>query len=101
MREVLIAVVLVAVAIGAVIAVVGRTSHSELYDQIGRGGLAMDGHEAGERAPGTDGTSADAELALEVRQMLAARNARIVRDGGVPPDLDSEVAELIARRTQG
>ncbi|MDE3070827.1 MAG: hypothetical protein KGJ43_08880 [Acidobacteriota bacterium] len=96
MRDVLITVVLVAVPIGAVVVVVGQTASSELYDRIGRGGLSMDGHEAGQSPPAGDSARRDAEVALEVRQMLAARHERIVRGGGEAPDLDAEVARLLA-----
>lgn len=91
-----VTVLLIVIVLAAVVGVVNQVSGSGLYDEIGKGGLAMDGEEAAAQEHGS-AEAQRAELEAEVRQMLAARNARITRDGGEPPDLEAEVARLTGR----
>ena len=46
-------------------------------------------------APAPDSAAGRAERELEIRQMLGARSARLVRAGKPPLDIDAEVARLL------
>jgi hypothetical protein len=83
----------VVVVLAAIIAVVTVAGSGRAYDQIGRGGLSLrDGTDrpARDSAPST----AAGERDEEIRQMLAARNARRVRQGREPLDIEAELAGL-------
>jgi hypothetical protein len=74
---------------------VTRGSES-LYDHIGRGGIAREGEEGGgASAPPPDSPHARAEREQEIRQMLGARSARLVRQGQPALDIDAETARLL------
>jgi hypothetical protein len=86
-------VLVVVVVLAAIIAVVTVAGSGRAYDQIGRGGLSLrDGSDrpARDSAPST----AAGERDEEIRQMLAARNARRVRQGRAPLDIEAELAGL-------
>ena len=92
--------VLVAVVVGAtVVALITFLGSSNLYDQIGRGGLSID-EEKGRGKPlvtgGGGGAVSRVERDAEIRQMLEARSERRVRRGEEPLDIDAEVARLNA-----
>jgi hypothetical protein len=72
--------------------------HDSMYDQIGQGGLSGDGPSSlgGPAAPALDSTAGRAEREREIRQMLGARSARLVRSGKPALDIDAEVARLLA-----
>ena len=80
-------VLIVVVAVAAIVAVVAFVGSGRTYDQIGRGGLSL-----GDERPPPETTPAVA--AAEIRQMLEARNARRVRQGKEPLDIDAELAAL-------
>ena len=86
---VIFAVVIAAVIVAALtLRVTART-----YDQIGRGGMSLrDGSDrpVGEVTP----AMAAAERDEEIRQMLEARNARRLRQGREPLDVEAEMAAL-------
>ena len=70
------------VIIAAIVAVFTFATSGDAYRQIGKGGLALgDGSDRppGEPRPGS--AAATAEQQAEVRQMLAAKNARRERRG--------------------
>lgn len=72
------------------------TRGNSLYDQIGRGGLSLEGDGGGGdelAAPGAS-AGADPEREREIRQMLQARSDRAVRRGEAPLDVDAELARL-------
>jgi hypothetical protein len=74
----------------AVVVVIGGLqllSSSDLYGQIGRGGLSLD--EGAQTPP-----ASTAERDDEIRQMLAARNARRERQGAPALDVESELQRL-------
>jgi hypothetical protein len=80
----------------SILFLVTRGSDS-MYDQIGAGGLSRESDYSGGgvaplSAPGGD----RAEQEQEVRQMLAARNERLVRRGESPLDVEAEVRRLMA-----
>jgi hypothetical protein len=90
-------VLVVVVAVGGLVAIATFLTSGRLYDHIGRGGLSLrDGSDrpAGETAPGPGASAAEREA--EIRQMLAARNERRVRQGKEPVDVDEELARLAA-----
>jgi hypothetical protein len=77
----------------------GRDS---MYDQIGQGGLTRESDYAGPGLTGSEATAAvQAEQEQEIRQMLGARNERLVRSGKPALDIDAEVARLLAPPADG
>jgi len=71
-----------------------------LYDRIGEGGISREG-EGGGGGPGlTDSAAVRAEQEEEIRQMLGARNERLLRRGEEALDIDAEVARLLSGGTQ-
>ncbi len=81
----------------ALLFAVTARGHDSLYDQIGQGGLSGDGPSSMEGAgtPSLDSTAGRAEQEREIRQMLSARSARLVRSGKPALDIDAEVARLL------
>lgn len=89
MQDSLITVVLIVAALAAIVAVYLLVTSRRVFGEVGAGGLdARDG------TPGGDG-SAPGEREREIRQMLAARNARRERRGEDPQNLDAELAALL------
>jgi hypothetical protein len=86
-------VLVVVVVLAAVVAVVTVAGFGGAYDHIGRGGLSL---RDGSDRPDHEVTAATAagERDEELRQMLAARNARRIRQGKEPIDVDAEIAAL-------
>jgi hypothetical protein len=79
-------VIFAVVFLSAVIAIAGFASRSKAYDEIGKGGFSID------RSEPVKTTSAVRDV--EIRQMLEASNARRVRRGLEPLDLEEELARL-------
>jgi hypothetical protein len=78
--------------VAALVSFIGR---GRLYDQIGRGGLALrDERDAPRADPAPSSATAAAERDEEIRQMLDAQNARRVRRGQEPLDVDEELRRL-------
>ncbi|MGI8512430.1 MAG: hypothetical protein ACR2NH_07360 [Solirubrobacteraceae bacterium] len=92
-------IVIFAVVIGAsIVAVITFLGVGKVYDQIGRGGLSLNEDDDGrprERGGGSWPVNT-AERDAEIRQMLAAKNARRVRRGEAPLDVESELQRLTA-----
>lgn len=90
------AVVWIVCGLGIVVALIGLVGVGRIWEDYGRNHLVM------ERDDGPAGeTSAAASLAErdeEIRQMLEAKNARRVRRGEAPVDIDTELARLAAPR---
>jgi hypothetical protein len=86
-------VLFVVVVLGAAVAVLSLFGRRRLYEQIGRGGLAMD-HDRSASGPASGSAAAMLERDEEIRQLVAARNERRVRRGEAPLDVESEVARL-------
>jgi hypothetical protein len=94
MQEAFGLVIVVVVVLAAIVAVIAIAGSGRLYDQIGRGGLSLrDGSQRPARDPAP--AAAAGERDEEIRQMLEARNARRVRQGKEPLDVDVELAALI------
>jgi hypothetical protein len=95
-----------------VVGVLSMLTRNNLHDQIGQGGLFVGEDTFGAASPpagwpgppdgpsgpsgweGEGGAEARAERELEIRQMLAARSDRLVRQGQPPLDIDAELARL-------
>jgi len=67
-----------------------------LYDHIGQGGISREDDAPGPGGPQLDTAAARAEQEEEIRQMLGARNERLLRRGEPALDVDAEVARLLA-----
>ncbi len=67
-----------------------------LYDHIGQGGISREDDSPGGGALQLDSAAARAEQEEEIRQMLGARNERLLRRGEPGLDVDAEVARLLA-----
>ncbi len=87
-------IVLVAVVvIAALVALASWLAGPSAYDQIGKGGLSLrDGSDRGlrEDPPAVAAAVRDEEI----RQMVEARNARRVRRGKEPEDVEAAVRDL-------
>jgi hypothetical protein len=77
----------VVVAVGAIVAVYTLIGTGSAYREIGSGGIGHDDQD------GAD--DADDELREEVRQHVLARNARRVRAGDEPLDVEQEIVRRI------
>jgi hypothetical protein len=86
MDDAFIAVVVLVSVLALVGAVVALAMSGGSYDEIGRGGLSLD-----EPPPATQ-----AERDAEIRQFLAARNARRTARGEAPVDVEAELQALTA-----
>ena len=86
MQETFETIVWVVAIVGAIVAVITLVGTGRSLREIGGGGIVGDG----------DGGPADAaaERHEEIRQMLEARNARRVRRGEAPLDVEAERAAL-------
>jgi hypothetical protein len=86
-------VLVVVVVLAAIVAIVTLAGFGRAYDQIGRGGMSLGD---GSDRPAHEVTPAMAagERDEEIRQMLEARNARRIRQGKAPIDVEAEMATL-------
>jgi len=92
MQEAFGYVIFVVVIVAAVIAVISLFFTGKAYDQIGRGGMSL--NEDGPPRPEPGGAVYAAERNDEIRQMLAAKNARRAARGEAERDVETEFAEL-------
>jgi hypothetical protein len=99
MQEAFGIVLFVVVALAAVVAVGTLFTTGKAYNQIGKGGLSLrDGSDRPAHEPQLSGAAAAAERDDEIRQMLEARNARRIRRGEEPVDVEAELAQLTGAR---
>ncbi|HTQ68271.1 MAG TPA: hypothetical protein VMI13_06220 [Solirubrobacteraceae bacterium] len=82
---------------GVLFLVTGGTD--SLYDQIGQGGISRE-EDSSADSQGLENASARAEQEEEIRQMLGARNERLLRRGEPALDVDAEVARLLEASPQ-
>ena len=87
-------VIFAVVGISAVLAVVSLFFRGRIYDEIGRGGIGDD-REIRPAAP-SGGYVDVVERDAEIRQMLAARNARAAARGEAGVDVEDELQRLTA-----
>jgi hypothetical protein len=81
------------VGIGIVLAIASLFTRGRLYDEIGHGGLSI-GDERDARATAASPQASAAERDDDIRQMLAARNARRGARGEAPVDVEAELQAL-------
>src|SRR5436305_7722382 len=79
---------------GAIVAVLAFVSTRKAWDDFGKDGLLLDS-EINRSGPHSS-AAALRERDEEIRQMLEARNARRVRRGEAPLDVEQELAKLTA-----
>ena len=83
------------VGICAVVALIAFAGSGKIYDQIGKGLLSL--RDGSDRPAGEPtGAAASADREAEIRQMLAARNARREKRGEPPLDIDAEMKALLS-----
>lgn len=88
--------IFVVVGVAVVVAVVAKVTGGDVYDQIGRGGLALnDERDRVRHGPAPGSAAGRAEREQEVRQMLVARSDRRVRQGKEALDIEAEVTRLL------
>jgi hypothetical protein len=80
--------------VAAVVAIVLLARSGKAWDEYGKRGMVMD-HDA-PPGPARGSPAADAEREAEIREMLAARNARRQRRGEAPVDVEHELTRLTA-----
>jgi hypothetical protein len=97
MQEAFGIVIFAVVGISVVLAVVSLFFRDRAYDQIGRGGIGDDREiRVGGRESPSGGYVDLGERDDEIRQMLAARNARHAARGEEALDVEAELARLTA-----
>jgi hypothetical protein len=77
-----------------VIALLALVSSRGTWDDFGKDGLLLDSEKAPGASPATVGSLLERDE--EIRQMLDARNARRVRRGEAPLDVEQELSRLTA-----
>jgi hypothetical protein len=97
MQEAFGIVIFAVVVLAAVIGVATLGSSRRAFDQIGANGL-NDGTDRPASEP-LSGAAFTAVRDEEARQMLEARNARRVRQGKAPLDVERELARLVSAPT--
>jgi hypothetical protein len=87
-------IVWVVAVVGAIVAVFTLVGTGRSLREIGARGLVRDEDGAGDGAGDGGAAGAAGERDAEIRQMLEARNARRVRRGEAPRDVEAELAAL-------
>ncbi len=87
-------VLFVVTGVGLVVALGSLISTGKTWEEYGKRGLLMD-RDFG-RGPASGSAAANLERDTEIRQMLEARNARRLRRGEPPVDVESELSRLTA-----
>ena len=101
MHSVLMIVLIAAIALFVLGGLLSSMGDGSVYDQIGKGGLSMDGGRP-QADPAPDSSLERAERDDEIRQMLKARSERRVRQGAEPLDIEAELMALTdSRRATG
>lgn len=84
----------IVLGVAVVIAILALVMSSRTWSDFGRGGLVMDRDES---RPGSGvGPSTVRERDEDIRSMLEARNARRIRRGEAPIDVEQELSRLTA-----
>ena len=79
---------------GVIFAVVGLVASRRVWEDFGKNGLLLESELSRGAGPGS--AAALRERDDEIRQMLEARNARRVRRGEEPLDVEAELSRLTA-----
>ena len=90
-------VVVVVSGVGLVAALAGLLSSGKTWEEYGRNHLVRDAdHSSAGRRGRIGSQAARLEHDLEIRQLLQARNARRLRRGEAPVDIEAELTRLTA-----
>jgi hypothetical protein len=81
--------------VAVVVALAALISTRQTWQDFGKNGLLMDSELKSSPAPSS---APDQERDEEIRQMMAARNARRVRRGEEPLDVEREIARLTPQK---
>ncbi len=92
MQHAFVTVIVIVVAVSVVGAIVALLSMGRTWREVGKNSLLLDRDMP--RGPG--GAAPAHERDAEIREMLQARNARRLRRGEAPIDVESELARLTA-----
>jgi hypothetical protein len=84
--------VIVVAILGAVVAALAFLRSGDVYEELGKGDLALDRSAAKGPEPGSAAWQAEADM--ELRQLLEAKAARAEARGEKPIDVDRELARL-------
>lgn len=82
--------------IALIVAVAALISTRQTWQDFGKNGLLMDSEL--KSRPASGGSGADQERDEEIRQMMEARNARRLRRGEAPLDVEQEIARLTPQK---
>ena len=80
--------------VAAILALVALIASSKTWEDFGKNGLLLESELRGSPASGS--AAALRERDEEIRQMLEARNARRIRRGEEPLDVEQELGRLVA-----
>lgn len=94
MQEAFGIVIFVVVGVSVLLAIVSLFYRGRAYDEIGHGGLSINEDRSPQAAAGAPVNVAERDA--EVRQMLAARNARAAARGERVVDVEEELRRLTA-----
>jgi hypothetical protein len=86
-------VVIAIAVVGAVVALLSFLRSGGVYEEVGRGGLALDEPEL-RTGPAPGSMAWQAEADMELRQLLEAKAARAEARGERPIDVERELARL-------
>ena len=90
-------VLIVVIAVAGLVAIATFLTSGRISHHWGRGGLSVrSGSDPPSTAPAPASRASAAEREAEIRQMLAARNERRVRQGKEPLDVEEELERLAA-----
>jgi hypothetical protein len=87
-------IIWVVCGVGLLAAFAALIGSGKTWEEYGKDHLVMDGEGAREHRPGA--AAALLERDIEIRQLLEARNARRLRRGEPPIDVDQELRRLTA-----
>ncbi len=87
-------VLLIVCAVSLVVDDLALVWNRGTWEEFGRHGLTLDSDRAGSAEPPPGSAAAAAERENEIRELLEARNARRVRRGETPIDIENEVSNL-------
>jgi hypothetical protein len=86
----------IVLGVAAVIAILALMMSGRTWSDFGKGGLVMDRDESRPRAGAGVGAATVRERDDDIRSMLEARNARRIRRGEAPIDVEQELIRLTA-----
>jgi hypothetical protein len=89
-------VIWIVCGLGLVIGVIALLGSRKTWDDYGKNALVMEHDLAGGGAAAAGSAAALRERDDEIRQMLEARNARRIRRGEAPLDIEAELRRLTA-----